>query len=349
MKVLYEQTDFPVFQNKVYDTKEEAVNCPKGDIQLVEDAVSGLIFNAAFQPELMKYDNRYQNEQAVSNAFQNHLHRMADIIEAKLGRSDLVEVGCGKGYFLELLLQRKLNVTGFDPVYEGCNPNVRKEYFSPNIISKVDGLILRHVLEHIQDPVDFLYQLKEANGGSGKIYIEVPCFEWICSKRAWFDIFYEHVNYFRLSDFFNMFDVIHDYGKVFNEQYIYIIAELSSLKKPMISNVDRTALQVDFIGAIEKYQRKISASSVVWGGSSKGVIFTLLQGRLGHPISNVVDINPVKQSKYMPATGIKISSPNQALNYLKQGETIFVMNSNYLPEIKQITNNQYNYIGIDND
>jgi hypothetical protein len=36
-----------------------------------------------------------------------------------------VEVVCGKGYFREMLLVKKFDVTGFDPIYEGKNPRIK--------------------------------------------------------------------------------------------------------------------------------------------------------------------------------------------------------------------------------
>jgi hypothetical protein len=96
------------------------------------------------------------------------------------GCNSIIEVGCGKGFFLEMLLGEGWDVTGFDPTYEGYNPKILKHYFEPSVGIQAKGLVLRHVLEHIQDPSSFLYQLKTANGGNGKIYIEVPCFDWIC-------------------------------------------------------------------------------------------------------------------------------------------------------------------------
>ncbi len=116
-----------------------------------------------------------------------------------------------------------------DPAYEGSNSSIVKEYFGPGSGLSADGVILRHVLEHIQDPIAFLAGIRDANGGRGKIYIEVPCFDWICDRRAWFDISYEHVNYFRLSDFYRMFGTVHDAGHVFNGQYIYAVADLATL------------------------------------------------------------------------------------------------------------------------
>ncbi|MFZ1179571.1 MAG: hypothetical protein WAO15_25630 [Mycobacterium sp.] len=43
-----------------------------------------------------------------------------------MGTDGLVEVGCGKAYFLELLQSRGCSITGFDPTYEGENPAVQR-------------------------------------------------------------------------------------------------------------------------------------------------------------------------------------------------------------------------------
>ena len=53
MKLLYEQKQSPIFQNRMYDTESEAKACPKGDMQLVEDQRSGLVYNATFRLEVM--------------------------------------------------------------------------------------------------------------------------------------------------------------------------------------------------------------------------------------------------------------------------------------------------------
>lgn len=346
MKPFYQQQDFPIFQNRMYGTAQEARNCPKGDIQLVEDPRTGLVFNAAFQPELMVYDDNYQNEQAVSPLFQQHLEAVANIVERLMGRERLVEVGCGKGYFLELLLAKGLDATGFDPTYEGSNSKVQRRYFTPGVMDQAQGLILRHVLEHIQNPVDFLRTLQVSNGGGGKVYIEVPCFDWICEHRAWFDIFYEHVNYFRLSDFRRMFGEVVDCGRLFGGQYLYVVAELSSLRTPELDPNERRAFPKDFTGVITTPDQ--TSQVVIWGGASKGVIFALLKARAGCPVSTVIDINPAKQGKYLAGSGLQVRSPAVVLETLPKGSTIYVMNSNYLAEIIQMTQNEFKYVCIDN-
>lgn len=344
-RILYEQQQFPIFQNRMYDSADAARNCTKGDIRLVEDLQSGLVYNAAFQPARMEYDAHYQNEQGVSALFQRHLGEVAEVIDRTLGREQLVEVGCGKGHFLETLETRGFDVTGFDPAYEGANPRIRKEYFSEGVMRKSQGLILRHVLEHIADPVEFLARLAESNGGEGRIYIEVPCFDWISRHKAWFDVFYEHVNYFRLSDFHRMFGAVVESGRLFGGQYLYVVAELKSLRTPRRDTASPIAFPEDFMSGMARFDR--FRDCAVWGGASKGVIFALLKERRGLPVRLVIDINPSKQGKFLPGTGLQVTSPAQAGALLPSGSRVVVMNSNYLEEIRTMCSGRYELIPVD--
>ena len=274
---------------------------------------------------------------------------MLQIVERRLGKTNLVEVGCGKGLFLELLAQNGFEITGFDPTYEGANPKVRRHFFEKGVDIQAEGLILRHVLEHIPDPVSFLKQLSEANGGKGRVYIEVPCFDWICQHKTWFDVFYEHVNYFRLGDFDCIFGNVLESGRIFGGQYLYVVAELSSVRLPEMLQDGAVEFPSDFTSGIQRREQGSPFKTIVWGGASKGVIFSIMKERVGQPVKMVIDINPAKQGKFLPLTGLQVQSPENALSEVLPGGTIYVMNSNYLDEIKTISNNKYNYLTIDNE
>lgn len=343
---LYRIAGLPVFQNRMYDSREEARSCPRGDVRLVENLETGLVDNAAFDPRVMIYDENYQNEQATSPMFQEHLEQMAAMSEELLGRTELLEIGCGKGRFLDMLLDRGIDVSGVDPTFEGDHPRVIKEYFSPHLGVHGKGLILRHVLEHIQDPFAFLDMVRIANGNQGRIYIEVPCFEWILEQRNWFDIFYEHVNYFRLSDFRRMFGKVHVAKHVFGGQYLCVVAELASLRKPVYDADDAVRFPADFRRNMPDGASDGAADNIVWGGASKGVLFALLSERAGRPVSAVIDINPAKQGKYLPASGVRVSRPEDVLPDLPDSAIIHVMNPNYLDEIRQMSGNRFNYVGV---
>ena len=345
-KPIYRAEQLPVFQNRMFDSEQAARDCVKGDVSLVQSLETGLVFNQAFRPELMQYDSDYQNEQGLSRAFQLHLQDVQGIVDRRFKGRSLIEVGCGKGLFLEQLAAAGYDVTGLDPTYEGSNPKVIKEYFTPRTGLHADAIVLRHVLEHVQDPYAFLCGLRESNGGKGLIYIEVPCLDWIADHRAWFDIFYEHVNYFRLADFSRMFASVIESGRIFSGQYLYVVADLASLRAPKCRASDAFELPAGFMGAIEESRARLQGkgqAAAVWGGASKGVIFSLFMNRAGADINTVIDINPGKQGRYLAATGIRVSSPEEAVPRLPDGADIFVMNSNYLKEIQESTSFRFNY------
>lgn len=347
---LFEAARLPVFQNKMFPDQASALACPTGEVRLVQEDATGLIHNAAFDPSLLEYGADYQNEQACSPVFQHHLESVSVIVSRHFSRTSLVEIGCGKGYFLEYLRARGFDILGMDPAYEGDNPNILRRVFDLNANFSKDGILLRHVLEHLQNPYEFLVGIATANGGKGLIYIEVPCFDWICHHRAWFDVFYEHVNYFRLSDFDRMFGRVIESGRVFGGQYLYVVADLASLRDPKGRPYDRCSFPQDFLSGLERIASRISAGkTAVWGAASKGVIFSTYMQRLGVDLDLLIDINPAKQGKYIPTAGLQVLSPEDALARLDPGCNLVVMNSNYLEEIVQASANRYHYIRIDHD
>jgi hypothetical protein len=345
-RLLYERDGLPIFQNRMYETRAEALNAPQGTVRLVEDLATGLVHNIAFEPDRVVYDEHYQNEQSHSQKFSDHLEEVAGIVSANLGHKDIIEVGCGKGHFVDMMSARGADITGFDPAYEGSNPAIRKVAFGAGDQMSGEGIVLRHVLEHIANPVAFLRDIASANGNRGRIYIEVPCFQWIAENRSWFDVFYEHVNYFRLGDFRRMFGSVIESGHLFGGQYIYVVADLSSIRTPVRDPADPADLPPDFAAGLFN-EAGNELPSIIWGGASKGVIYSLSRARAGHPVDAVIDINPAKQGKFLAGTGLLVEPPEAVLGRFPHGTQIAVMNNNYLTEIRQLAGDQFVCIGID--
>ena len=296
----------------------------------------------------MVYDSAYQNEQGRSATFQRHLAEVSLIVQKYFSGQKLIEVGCGKGDFMRQLQSAGFDIVGVDPTFEGSSTAVIKEYFSADLGLRGDAIVLRHVLEHVQDPVAFLRGICEANGGKGKVYIEVPCFDWICAHRAWSDITYEHVNYFRLSDFRRMFRSVLDAGHIFHGQYIYVVADLATIQLPPPLEYQNVRFPEDFAASISSYARLLQGRSnfAVWGTASKGVVFSFYMEAAGVAVKLALDINPAKQGKYLAATGIQVQSPEAGLINLQPGDDIIVMNGNYLKEVREITENRFRYLTL---
>ena len=340
----------PVLQNRVFESAALAMASPRGDMMLVQDSKTGLVFNRDFDESLLHYDADYQNEQACSGVFRHHLDEVLEIVRRHFRTPSLIEVGCGKGYFLNHLRAAGYEATGIDPAYEGASPHVVQAPFSRSLDMSADAVVLRHVLEHIPDPVRFLREIAEANSGQGLIYIEVPCFDWICEHRAWFDIFYEHVNYFRADDLRRMFGRVHEIGHVFGGQYLYVVADLASVRLPVAGPAPRIAFPADFMAGIDRCKALAKAGTSprgLWGASSKGVIFAHHLGRAGIGLDVAIDINPVKQDRFMAGTGLAIVSPYKASQTLPRGALVFVMNSNYFDEIAAQCRGNFRLVKVD--
>ncbi len=338
--IIYELEDIPVFQNKVYDTENQALMAKTGNVKLVRCNKTNIIYNIEFNPELMVYNNQYQNEQNHSQFFKSYLLEILDLIKSKFNRAEkIVEIGCGKGYFIELLREHGFNAIGFDPAYEGESPYIYKSYFNgSNLDIHADVIILRHVLEHIINPFEFIHKVAKSNNYMGRIYIEVPDFEWIVNKGAFWDIFYEHCNYFTkesLSSFFNFSET----GNIFNGQYFYLIADLSKLRNKLQTTIKSADFKYNFFSHLKHYKEFIKSDNnlAIWGAGAKGCTFCNIIDSTREKIKCVVDINPKKQNKYIAKTAHKIIPPELINDHYI--DSIIIMNENYLNEIKNSINN----------
>lgn len=340
----------PVYQNKAFGSAASALACPRGDLVLAQDPHSGFVHNTAYDAALLEYDDSYQNEQGNSAVFRAHVAEALAIVGRQFHSRRIVEVGCGKGRFLEAMLAAGHDAFGVDPAYEGDSDRVIRSEFGPSLGVRGEAIVMRHVLEHVPAPAAFLQRIREANAG-GLVYIEVPCFDWILRRRAWFDLFYEHVNYFRKDDFARLFGTILEAGHLFAGQYLYVVAALDSLRDPAAVPAQPRAamLPPDFFASLAHCAEvaRDGRPCAVWGAAAKGVMFAHHLFARGVRPALAIDINPAKQGSFMAGSGIAVRSPSDAMAQLGARPRIFVMNSNYLEEIRAMGGTGPNYMAVD--
>ncbi|MCP9782354.1 methyltransferase domain-containing protein [Cyanobium sp. WKJ7-Wakatipu] len=333
-------------QNKLFSSRAEALAAPSGSLDLCQDE-TGLVFNRVFNPTVVTYDDSYQNDQGHSLQFQRHLDEVCELCRRFLASREslVVDVGCGKGGFVELLRGKGVNAIGYDNAYQGRSPYVRKSFFSVESHGQGDLLTLRHVLEHIPSPWHFLDGIAAANANQGLLYIEVPDLEWILEHRAYFDLFHEHVNYFRMSDFLRRFgDGVIFQSKSFGGQYLSVVINLECVHKCNQSVLGRdsdSGLQTAF-EQLSEYEEKIytalreSHEIVLWGAAAKGVVFAA-KTPLGikRKITYAIDINPSKQGHFMPISGVEVLDQDIGVARLDPSSLVVIMNPNYEQEIRE--------------
>lgn len=160
------------------------------------------------------------------------------------------------------------------------------------------------------------------------------------------------VNYFRSSDFPGLFSNIKESGKTFGGQYLYVIADLATLRESPRGNFEHVVFPDDFSAGIDKAAELMKTGQekrvIIWGAASKGVIFSFILYRKWNITPDmVIDINPDKQGKYLPATGLPVLSPVEGLARAKSGDVVFVMNSNYFEEIASRGGDELTYYKVD--
>jgi len=369
LQVFFEMTDVPIHCNLLWPRRDAAQNCPRGDIKLAFCPVCSFVTNLKFEQDMLEYTEKYENPLHFSQRFRVYARSLAEqLIERyNLHNKDIIDIGCGDGYFLKLVCELGNNRgVGFDPAYsekEKHCERMNRVKFIQDIYSehyanyKADLIVCRQTLEHIQNPKGFLKALRQAIGNrlNSYTFFEVPNALNIFQKLSVWNIIYEHCSYFTPVSLHFLFSSsgfhVCDLTNEFSDQFRCIHArpnaqnnldsnyEYSSKANQIASYI--TSFDTNYQNKIEMYSRKLEnvgsrgQCAVVWGAGSKGVTFLNMLKNL--QIEYAVDINPHKQGMYISGTGQKIVSPEFLRGY--QPDIIIVMNPIYQSEVQQLTKN----------
>jgi hypothetical protein len=362
IEVFFTVKNAPIFSMVTMDSKKEALSVPRKDIELGFCQNCGFIFNQTFDTSIDYFTLGYEDQQGFSKTFMQYLTRISEELIAKynLKGKKLVEIGCGKGDFINLLntLAGGTGI-GIDPAYEigrQTNPNLTflREFYALHHGSLgADFICCRHTLEHIFHTHEFLTLLRESLGGTQKpvIFFEIPQISRILDIQAFWDIYYEHCSYFSAGSFgrllrntgFKILDMRLDYS----DQYLLVEVIPSELSEDTHFAIEDTIEQQkkriayftteinkqlgEWRERLEKLKEE-KKKVVVWGGGSKAVGFLTNFADIGL-IEYVVDINPYMENNYIPGIGSKYVQPDFLKEY--RPDTVIIMNGVYKDEITE--------------
>jgi SAM-dependent methyltransferase len=362
LTAIYQLDSIPVQSCILLDSREEAVAFPRHGLLLKYCDDCGFVFNATFDLDLVDYASATEESQHFSGTFNRFAKGLVAEIAAgyDLKGKRTLEIGCGKGDFLqELAQQTGTSGIGVDPGFiperlPGANGHeivFQREYFDPERIeAPPDFVVCRHTLEHIPEVGRFMRDIAEvidARSDVG-IFFETPDVRRVLAEGAFWDIYFEHCSYFTLGSHARLFrraglDVTRLY-LAYDDQYIIQYAGPGHGTRPLPQEDDLDAVRAlakafpakvaevrahwtEFV----RTRHKAGQTVAIWGGGSKGVSFLTTNG-LNEEVAQVVDINPYKQGKFLPGTGHLVIGP-EALK-LAVPDTVIVMNPIYLPEIR---------------
>jgi SAM-dependent methyltransferase len=347
----------PVICNQLWPDRAAAQAAPAGTVDLQLCTGCGFIWNSAFEPARMAYAPGYENALHFSPRFQAFAAELAAGLVARHGLAGkhVIEIGCGDGHMLDLLAQNGVaSATGFDPSMAGVsspftgrdNVEIVGEYFRSDQLDRpFDAILCRHVLEHLDDPLALLSDIRRAIGSRDvPVYFEVPNAGWMLETVSMWDVIYEHVGYwsapaltalFRRAGF-DPVSVRTGYGGQF------LMAEAVPAR-PQPDYLDPGAAQIcasarAFAEAadaeLQRWRSKLqgcSGSIVIWGAGSKGISFANALGEAGRGLAAFVDLNTRKHQRIAPGVALPVIAPEQLASL--RPAMVLIANALYEDEI----------------
>lgn len=356
-------------QNRAFESAAQARAAVNGRLDIVRCRDCGFIHNKSFDPAIIDYSEEYEIEQGESPRFRAHMMELAGDIRGSVNGGaplSIVDIGCNQGSFLKLAVHELNDLHphgfGFDPAYRGAaqDPNgicYYRNYFGAEASRLITGgeiiFLIRHVIEHVPDPVQFLQSIRAAvqSDCRTRLFIETPCVEWIFRNHSVQEFFYEHCNYWTAETLGAAaaragFTTIR-FKHVFEGQFLWVELTPTPEGAAQIHQDSSTgageALVESYLASesatIAAWRRCITDAAVkgpvaLWGAGAKGVTMASLIDPECNLINCLIDINQRKQNRYTPVTAHPVVSLKTAQN--RGARTALVMNRNYLSDISEM-------------
>jgi len=294
----------------------------------------GHVFNVAFEYSRVPYEQDSNLMYNRGARWQDHLRHVARLLGRRhaLAGKTLVDIGCGDGLFFRLLGEEfpGTRLIGFEPGNEAEHARrngleVYRDYFEPERDLKrlrPDGLVCRHVLEHLENPRDFVasiaywcnrYEL------SVLFLAEVPRIDRALAERRVTDFLYEHVSNFSELSLRMMFEAagyeVVELESCYGDEVA--VAAARPLRTASIEAIRRRAesfrLGVAQQQAVVRSQlERLLASGrrvAFWGATGKGAAFLNALELSAERFPLVVDSDANKLGRFVAGTGQAIRAP----------------------------------------
>ena len=270
------------------------------------------------------------------------------ITQYNLQGKKLLEIGCGKGEFIDIMSAQPVEVHGVEFEVDSVETCHRKgqhvtRMFMDDSVSledgPYDGFYVLNFLEHIPDLKSFLLgisnNLKEGAVG----LVEVPNFDMILQAGLFSEVIRDHIHYFTQQSLRNTMETngfeIVSLDVIWQDYIISAVVrkreryDLSAFLKM------RSALKLQ----LDEYIKRFPQGQVaVWGAGHQSLAILSLAALAGK-IAYVVDSAEFKQNHYTPASHIPIVSPT----FLKEKpvEAVIVIAGSYSAEVVNILLRDY--------
>lgn len=279
-----------------------------------------------------------------------------------LEHKKFIEVGCGRGEFLQVLTQFPVEACGIEhnqslvQIAVANGLNVRCDFpetADHDLGDRYDVFLSFNFLEHQPDPDIMLQAIYHNLAADGIGLVTVPSLEYILDQGSYYELIRDHLAYYTFDTLRtlleqNGFAVLEE--EMINRDTISMIVRKVPQRKAADSNTGQVK-PVDIAPLVQGYQlvqadvdnllNRLSAKgkqAAIWGASHQG--FTLAGTlELGEKVAYIIDSAPFKQGRFAPASHLRIVAPEQAA--LEPVDAILIVAPGYTDEIAGIIRQQF--------
>ena len=359
----YRQDDVPAQDGIIWPTRQQAIDAPRGDIELIYCPDCSHVFNPKFDVGRFTFNGAYDISLHHSPTYQKFIEDLTDGLVARHDLRDktVLEIGCGKADFLKGICEPYGNRgIGFDPTFLDANLTDaqkafitvhRRYYTAADQGVKADFVTFRSMLQYMREPRPFLESFRGSVKPGGTIYAEVPNGAHTFVKLCVWNIVYEHGCFYSRPSLTRLFaemgyHVQDTFACFVEDQNLGIEAGVTPAGRSL--TIDHREIDA-YTAALDAFRGeharitghwrdtlarllKQGKRVALWGAGARAISFCALFDVTDEQVPYVVDINPKRQGCYLPRTLQRVVAPEHLL--IDRPDVVIITNSGYEAEIR---------------
>jgi len=269
----------------------------------------------------------------------------------------VMEIGCFDGGFLSLFPGYKL--LGCEPnpggreAAESIGIHVIPEYFSAAHFDphSLDLIVMRHLIEHVPDPIALLQECKGLLTNGGMVLIETPNIEHTLFNHVIGNFYHQHLHYFSIRSLPHLMEragykVMAHGIKDFRQFMVIKPAEISIYpERDPYADLVYAAFK-GYFGYVQELRSQLQdwfrihpERIAIYGASSTATGIVHLGGMPPEKIAFVVDGDPRKAGFAIPGTGVRVFPPDHLRD--EPVDSVIIASDFYAKEIEGLLRKNY--------
>jgi hypothetical protein len=318
-------------------------------LHIVQCPSCGLVQSAS---PPVKYYRSVITAAGVSPAMRAHRQKQVAEFSAAYGLTgrSVIEIGCGNGYFLDILAEAGLKAHGTEwggpPGGAGSHP-VADTYPAPGIVipgAPFDAFFCLNFLEHAPDPRSFLGGICENLAKDAVGIVEVPNYTQQRRLRRVFDYIADHVSYFDSDTISTTLAlsglVVEKISETRGGENLEVWVRCR-IPSDLVSEANSIAEVQAMLVSWLAFRRAAGERVAIWGASHQAL--TLLGPVNPSDLVGIFDSAPFKQGRYAPVTRLPILKPSPEA--FRDIDCVLLVASGYEREIATTLRNTMRFRG----